>query len=162
MVGGTDRQEDVVASGYRTGASEFRRGVGAAALVGTGVVHVFKTPEYLDAQLPLGLLFGLTFPIAVGLAIWLSLDDDRRAWTAGALLTTALASAFLISRTIGFPGLVAYGSLTHWMEGFPALSAEVGFLIMAMPPLLAPAPSSVERSAPQTHGVEPHAHLVRN
>ncbi len=129
-----------MASGYSTGASEFRRGLAAAALIGTGVLHVFKTPEYLDAQLYIGILFGLSFPVCVGLAIWMSIGDDRRAWTAGALLVTAMASAFMISRTIGLPGLGEHGALTHWMEGFPALCAEVGFLMLAIQPLLAPTP----------------------
>lgn len=137
-------------SGYRTGASEFRRGAGAAALIGTGVLHVFKTPEYLDAQMYIGVLFGLSFPLCIGLAVWLSIEDDRRAWTAGAMLAAAMVGAFLISRTSGLPGLAPGSGLTHWLEGFPALCAELGFLALAYRPLTAPSATRVEVRRPIT------------
>lgn len=136
-------------SGYRTGASEFRRGAGATALLGTGVLHVFKTPEYLDAQLYIGVLFGLSFPVCVGLAAWLSIEDDRRAWTAGAMVAAAMVGGFLISRTVGLPGLTAGNRLTHWLEGFPALCAEVGFLVLAYRPLMAPASAPIHIPRPR-------------
>jgi hypothetical protein len=137
-------------SGYRTGASEFRRGAGAAALIGMGVLHVFKTPEYLDAQLYVGVLFGLSFPLCIGLAAWLSIEDDRRAWTAGAMIAAAMVGAFLISRTVGLPGLDSGSRLTHWLEGFPALCAELGFLVLAYRPLTAPTPTPIAIPRPTT------------
>ena len=111
---------------------------------------MFKTPEYLDAQLFIGVLFGLSFPLCVGLAVWLSIEDDRRAWTAGAMLAAAMIGAFLISRTIGLPGLATGSRLTHWLEGFPALCAEVGFLGLALRPLLAPGAAHIEIPRPIT------------
>ena len=94
------------------------------------------TPEYLSEKLYIGLLFGLSVPLCLGVAAALWLSDDRRAWLAGAALSLGMIVAFLISRTFGLPGFNEAGVWEHWTEGFPALAAEIGFLAAAGAALL--------------------------
>jgi len=115
----------------RTTTSTMRRGAAVAALVGAGLLHAFITPEYLGEKLYIGLLFGLSVPLCLGVAGWLWVRDDRRAWIAGALLCAGMVFGFLVSRTIGLPGFDESGVWEHWTEGFPALAAELGFLGLA-------------------------------
>jgi hypothetical protein len=109
-----------------------RRGAGSAALVGAGLLHLFITPEYLKEKLYIGLLFGLSVPLCLGLALRLWKRDDKRAWLAGSLLCGGMILGFLLSRTVGLPGFDESGVWEHWTEGFPALAAELGFLGLAV------------------------------
>jgi hypothetical protein len=133
---------------YTTGVSDLRRGAASAALVGAGLLHAFITPEYLSEKLYIGLLFGLSVPLCLGVAAALWLSDDRRAWLAGAALSLGMIVAFLISRTFGLPGFNEAGVWEHWTEGFPALAAEIGFLAAAGAALL-------PRARPRQVGAQP-------
>ena len=98
-----------------------RKGV-AAALAATGVLHLALAPEYLSEQLYVGILFigGGLASIALASVIWLR--DEARALAAGAVLAAAMAVGFVLSRTVGLPGLhesewEASGLLSLLLEG---------------------------------------------
>jgi hypothetical protein len=58
-----------------------------------------------------------------------------------------MITGFLLSRTVGLPGFNESGVWAHWTEGFPALAAELGFLALAIKPILAPAAPGVSGTA---------------
>ena len=120
-----------------SGASDLRRGAAAACLIGAGLLHGFITLEYVNEKLYIGLLFGLSVPLCIGLAAYLWQHDDRRAWLLGAALSAGMIVGFLVSRTTGLPGFNESGVWAHWTEGFPALATEIGFLVAAAPALMA-------------------------
>ena len=98
-----------------SGASDLRRGAAAACLIGAGLLHGFITLEYVNEKLYIGLLFGLSVPLCIGLAAYLWQHDDRRAWLLGAALSAGMIVGFLVSRT----------------------TTEIGFLVAAAPVLMA-------------------------
>jgi len=101
------------------------------------LLHGFITLEYVNEKLYIGLLFGLSVPLCIGLAAYLWQHDDRRAWLLGAALSAGMIVGFLVSRTTGLPGFNESGVWAHWTEGFPALATEIGFLVAAAPVLMA-------------------------
>jgi hypothetical protein len=130
------------------GSADLRRGAAVAALVAAGLLHAFIAPEYLHEKLYVGLLFAVSVPLCLGVATWLTVRDDRLAWVSGALLCGGMLAGFLMSRTVGLPGFNESGVWAYWTEGFPALTAELGFLALAARSLLRADPVHVGRAAP--------------
>ncbi len=128
--------------GSLTDSSSLRRGAAAAAIAGAGLLHAFITLEYIKEKAYIGVLFGLSVPLCLGVAAWLVARNDRRAWIAGGLLCAGMVAGFLASRTIGLPGFDESGVWEHWKEGFPALAAELGFLGLAVRPMFARTPDT--------------------
>jgi Na+/proline symporter len=117
-------------------ASHLNRGAGVAAIFAAGLLHAFITPQYVKEKLYIGTSFGISFVLCTIVAAWLWSRPSRNAWIAGALLTGGMIAGFLLSRTIGLPGFNESGVWDHWKEGFPALAAELGFLALAIRPIL--------------------------
>ena len=138
---------------HSTATSQLRRGAAVSAIVGAGLLHAFITPEYVNEKLYIGLLFALSVPLCLGVGAWLAARDDRRAWIAGGLLSAGMVVGFLVSRTVGLPGFNESGVWEHWTEGFPALAAELGFLGLAVRPMLLPAGSSVTHAPLDVHSL---------
>jgi uncharacterized membrane protein YfcA len=122
-----------------TTASHLNRGAGIATIFAAGLLHAFITPEYVKEKLYIGASFGVSFVLCTLVAVWLWTRPARAAWIAGALLCAGMILGFLLSRTVGLPGFNESGVWAHWTEGFPALAAEIGFLALAIKPILAPA-----------------------
>jgi hypothetical protein len=125
------------------GSSHLLRGAGAAALIGTGLLHLFITVEYLHEKPYIGVMFALSVPLCAAAAAWVWKRGDRRSWLAGALLCSGMVAGFVASRTIGLPGFDESGVWDHWKEGFPALSAELGFIAVAARALSASVPTQL-------------------
>jgi hypothetical protein len=117
-------------------ASHLNRGAGVATIFAAGLLHAFITPEYVKEKLYIGASFGISFVLCTLVAAWLWARPSRNAWIAGSLLAGGMVVGFLLSRTVGLPGFDESGEWAHWTEGFPALSAELGFLALAIKPML--------------------------
>ena len=102
--------------------TETIRKAGAAALAGTGFIHLVLAPEYLGEQAYVGVLFVLG-AIACGLlALRLWRSNDPAAWLLGSAVAGGMAVGFVVSRTLGLPGFhesewEGSGMLTLLLEG---------------------------------------------
>jgi hypothetical protein len=114
------------------------RGAGVTAIFAAGLLHAFITPEYVKEKFYIGASFGISFVLCTVIAVWLWTRPSRSAWIAGALVAGGMIAVFLLSRTVGLPGFDESGVWAHWTEGFPALAAELGFLALAIRPILSP------------------------
>jgi hypothetical protein len=108
--------------------------VGAALLIAAGIIHVAWSPEYLDEHPFYGVLFLLSLPLALVISWWLwqrpeRVGSERRrtAWLAGLALALGMAASFVLSRTVGLPGM----SESEWSEGLPSLLVELAFTAVA-------------------------------
>lgn len=109
-------------------SSTTRRHVAAALLAATGVLHLALSPEYLDEQAYLGVLFILGGLAAIVVAVRLWATEDALAWAAGALMAAGMAVGFVLSRTVGLPGFHE----SEWeASGFLSLVLEGGFVVLA-------------------------------
>jgi drug/metabolite transporter (DMT)-like permease len=80
------------------------RTTGAAALALVGVIHLVLSPEYLDEQTYIGVLFILGGVVLCALAVWLLMRDAPAAWLLAALVMAGMGIGFVLSRTTGLPG----------------------------------------------------------
>jgi len=94
----------------------------AAALAGTGILHLALAPEYLAEEAYIGALFiaGGIASIALAAVMWVR--DDARAWLGSALVALGMGMGFVLSRTVGLPGFheaewEASGLLSLLLEG---------------------------------------------
>jgi len=83
---------------------ETTRRTGAAALAGTGLLHLALAPEYLSEEPYIGVLFVLGAAASLFLAWRLWRANDSAAWFLGALVASGMAAGFVLSRTVGLPG----------------------------------------------------------
>ena len=111
--------------------------IGAGALAATGVLHLILTPEYLEEQTYIGVLFiaGGIAALALAVAIWRR--DDPRAWGAAALIAAGMGIGFILSRTTGLPGFHE----GEWeLSGIVSLLLEGTVIVAALGALRAQAP----------------------
>ena len=101
------------------------RRLAAAALAVVGVIHIVLSPEYLDEQAYVGVLFILGGIGALLVAARLWFTDDRAAGTLGALIAAGMFVGFVLSRTTGLPGFKE----EEWeLSGIVSLILEAGFI----------------------------------
>src|SRR4051812_44455610 len=122
-----------------------------SALVGV-VIHVALTPDHLEEEFVIGVLFGVH---ATALAIAMLLLYSRRSriygFLFGSLVSGAQVAAFVLSRTTGLPGLEReswWGGLEAYL-GLAAISMSIIFIAasaVALRPVVAR--SGRHRSAP--------------
>src|SRR4051812_11118678 len=115
----------------------------AVALAVVGLIHLAITPEGLEEQTYIGVLFLLGGVAALIAAVWVWRADDRPVWAAAALMCAAMFVAFVLSRTVGLPGFKE----SEWEPiGLLSLVAEAWVVVLAA--LVTPraaAPSRGER-----------------
>jgi hypothetical protein len=108
-----------------------RRGA-AAALAGTGLIHLVLAPEYASEQAYVGILF-LLGALACGIAavrVWHA--GDLPGWALGALTCAGMFVGFVLSRTVGLPGFKE----SEWeLSGIVSLILEAGVVAAALPVL---------------------------
>src|SRR3954454_11680036 len=78
----------------------------AAGLIAiTGAIHLVLSPEYLEEEPYLGVLFilGAAACALVAVGLWRN-GGDRRMWALGSLVALGMAVGFILSRTTGLPG----------------------------------------------------------
>lgn len=86
-----------------------------AAFLNLGI-HVYLAPMHLQEKLYIGVLFLIGSLALAVVVVGLATDHDRArtmAWILGLATSTAMLTAFVLSRTIGLPG----GYLEAWAAG---------------------------------------------
>jgi len=100
---------------------------GAALIAAVGLIHLLEAPEELEEISYLGLLFLANFGAAVVAAIRIY-RNDRWGWGLGALVAGGAFAGYVISRTIGLPGL----PVEEWLEPLGVLSLLVEGLFIGL------------------------------
>ena len=102
----------------------------AAAIGGTGLIHLVLAPEYFGEQPYVGVLFlgGAAVCGYVAAKLWRGRDTVVD-WSLGALTAAGMFAGFVLSRTVGLPGFHE----SEWeLSGIVSLLLEAGFLGLAV------------------------------
>ena len=89
-------------------ARRFLTLTGARLILASGVIHLVLAPEHLEEAAYLGLLFLADFAGAVVAAFGIY-RGQRWGWTLGALVAAGALVAYVISGTVGLPGMEPEG-----------------------------------------------------
>ena len=118
------------------GASGWMAWAGIALILLTGLVHLIEAPEYFQEAAYLGILFLLNCAGSVLAALGIHRGSKDIGWGLGLIIALGSVVAYVISRTIGLPGL----GVEPWADsaGVVALSAESLFALLALWALLTP------------------------
>jgi hypothetical protein len=82
-----------------------RRWVGVILLIVIGIIHLLIIRIGLHIQPYLGILFIIAVVAAFAGALWIALKDSAAAWLLGGLAALAPFVGYIVSRTIGLPGI---------------------------------------------------------
>ena len=118
------------------------RRMAATAIAVVGVIHLILSPEYLDEQAYVGVLFiaGGLGALVVAVRLWLT--ADRAAGTLGVLIAAGMFAGFVLSRTTGLPGFKE----EEWeLSGIVSLILEAGFIGLWLSALRAAKPAAPQR-----------------
>jgi hypothetical protein len=101
---------------------------GIAAILGVGIIHFLMAPiEYEEARY-IGILFGVNF-LASLIAAFGILRGKFWGWALGLLIAVGSLSAYVVSRTLGMPGM----ELEAWFGLYDllAMALEIAFILLA-------------------------------
>src|SRR5215212_2691247 len=98
------------------------------ALVPAGLIHLINSPEDLEGGSYTGLLYLLNFFGALAAAVGIY-RGNRWGWALGFLVAGGAFAGYVISRTVGLPGLPVK---TEWLEPLGVLSLLVEGLFMGV------------------------------
>jgi hypothetical protein len=101
-------------------------GAGIALIVVVGLIHLINSPEDLEEGAYTGVLYLANFLGALAAAVGIY-RGRRWGWALGLLIAAGAFVAYLISRTVGLPGLPVE---TEWLEPLGVLSLIVEALFM--------------------------------
>jgi hypothetical protein len=118
----------------------------AAAIGGTGLIHLWLAPDQYSEKAYVGVLFvaGAIASGYVAAKLWTGRDTTFD-WLLGSAASIGMFAGFILSRTVGLPGFHE----AEWeLSGIVSLLLEAGFLAAAVAALSRP-PRSVraERTA---------------
>jgi hypothetical protein len=85
-------------------AASWQRWAGIGLIAATGAIHLIETPEYYGEVRYIGLLFALSMIGALASAIGIA-RGERWGWQLGLLIAGGSLVSYLLSRTVGMPGL---------------------------------------------------------
>lgn len=112
--------------------------IGAAIvlILVTGLIHLIETPDNLAEAPYKGVLFALNGLGALIAAVGIYRGSRTWGWGLGALVAAGAVAGYIMSRTVGLPGLAIDD---EWFEPLGVLSVivEVGFVAVAAWALLA-------------------------
>jgi hypothetical protein len=100
---------------------------GAALLVETGLIHLYRAPHAFSEVRYIGWLFVLNAAGALLAAALILRSDSRAGWALGLPVTAGAAAAFILSRTVGLP----YAEVEAWNDPIGILSLAVEGLYLA-------------------------------
>jgi hypothetical protein len=109
-------------------ASERLVGAGISLIVIVGLIHLINSPGDLEEGAYMGLLYLANFFGALLAAIGIY-RGRRWGWSLGALLSGGAFVSYVISRTVGLPGLPVEA---EWLEPLGVLSLLVEALFMGL------------------------------
>ena len=99
----------------------------ASLIAAVGLIHLLEAPEELEEATYLGLLFLANFGGAVVAAIGIY-RGNKWGWGLGALLAGGAFAGYVISRTLGLPGM----PVEVWLEPLGVLSLLVEGLFIGL------------------------------
>jgi hypothetical protein len=100
---------------------------GAGLVLVAGLIHLFLTPEHFEEIAYLGVLFLADFAGSV-VAAYGIYRGRRWGWALGALVARGALVAYLLSCTVGLPGVEEGHLLEPW--GVLAMTVEALFLVV--------------------------------
>jgi uncharacterized membrane protein YfcA len=100
---------------------------GASLIAALGLIHLLEAPEELEEATYLGLLFLANFGGAVVAAIGIYRNSGW-GWNLGALLAGGAFAGYVISRTVGLPGM----DVEEWLEPLGVLSMLIEVLFLGL------------------------------
>ena len=103
-------------------------GAGISLLVVVGLIHLINSPEDLEEGFYTGLLYLLNFFGALAAAVGIY-RGNRWGWALGFLVAGGAFAGYVISRTVGLPGLPVE---TEWLEPLGVLSLLVEALFVGV------------------------------
>jgi hypothetical protein len=118
-------------------------GAGISLIVTVGLIHLINSPGDLEEGSYAGLLFLANFCGALAAAVGIY-RGERWGWTLGLLVAGGAFLGYVISRTVGLPGLPVE---TEWFEPLGVLSLLVEGLFVGVVCLAVLARPKEERRA---------------
>src|SRR5919202_6758464 len=112
----------------RVRPAERLAGVGISLIVVVGLIHLINSPEDLEEGAYTGLLYLANFFGALVAAVGIY-RGKRWGWTLGLLVAAGAFVGYVISRTVGLPGLPVE---TDWLEPLGVLSLMVEGLFVGV------------------------------
>jgi len=108
--------------------TEFIPGMGIALILVTGIIHLLDAPDSFEEMFYKGALFALSGGAAVFAAIGIYRGSRGWGWNLGAMVAGGAFVGYILSRTIGLPGIPP----DEWLEpmGLLSLFAEAGFMLL--------------------------------
>jgi uncharacterized membrane protein YfcA len=103
-------------------------GAGISLIVIVGLIHLINSPEDLEEGSYTGLLYLANFFGALAAAVGIY-RGKRWGWTLGFLVAAGAFAGYVISRTVGLPGLPVE---TEWLEPLGVLSLVVEGLFVGV------------------------------
>ena len=103
-------------------------GAGIALIVIVGLIHLINSPEDLEEGSYTGVLYLANFVGALTAAIGIY-KERSWGWSLGALVSVGAFVGYVISRTVGLPGL---GVEEEWLEPLGVLSLIVEALFVGL------------------------------
>ena len=103
-------------------------GAGISLIVVVGLIHLINSPEDLEEGAYTGVLYLLNFVGALAAAVGIY-RGKRWGWTLGFLVAAGAFAGYVISRTVGLPGLPVE---TDWLEPLGVLSLMVEALFVGL------------------------------
>jgi uncharacterized membrane protein YfcA len=100
---------------------------GASLIAAVGLIHLLEAPEELEEATYLGLLFLANFGGAVVAAIGI-FRGHKWGWGLGALLAAGAFAGYVISRTLGLPGM----PVEEWLEPLGVISMLIEVLFVGL------------------------------
>jgi uncharacterized membrane protein YfcA len=101
--------------------------VGISSITVVGLIHLIEAPEELEETTYLGPLFLANFGGAITAAIGIY-RNYRWGWSLGALVAGGAFVGYVLSRTIGLPGM----PVEEWLEPLGVLSLLVEALFVRL------------------------------
>jgi hypothetical protein len=106
------------------------RGVGAAGLLGVGLIHLLDVVDKFHETAYIGLLYVALIGACLVAARHLILVGDRRSWLLAGGLAAATFAAYAASRTVGLPA--AGDDVGNWAEPLGLASLFVEGAVVAL------------------------------
>jgi uncharacterized membrane protein YfcA len=103
-------------------------GAGIALILVVGLIHLINSPEDLEEGSYTGLLYLANFAGALAAAVGIY-REKRWGWALGLLVAAGAFAGYVISRTVGLPGLPVE---TEWLEPLGVLSLLVEGLFVGV------------------------------
>jgi hypothetical protein len=101
---------------------------GAASAAGLAAIHLTQLASAFGLASYVGLLFLVPITGFGWVAVRLSVADDSSAWAVGCVLAAATCLTFVLSRTVGLPGIVQQ----PWtIPGMTSLGLELLLCVLA-------------------------------